>query len=87
MDVDPRKQDLGEVYFTPQNKVDAIISMQGSTSATLNQDCYTGVASTSTTSRDLHVPSSNLSKKHWLESGNLKSSGSKSAAELETCSG
>ena len=68
MDVDPKNTDLGEVYFTPQNKVDAIISLQGSTLATVNQDYYTGVASTSTTSGNPHVPSSNLSKNHNSES-------------------
>ena len=62
MAADPREKDLGEVYFTPQNKVDAIISQQGSTSATLNQDYYTCVAGTSTSSSDPQIPSSNSSK-------------------------
>ena len=68
MDSDPRENDLGEVYFTPQNKVDAIVSMQGSTLATLNQDYYSCVASSSTSSRDLPVPSSTSSKNDNSES-------------------
>ena len=68
MDDHPREKDLGEVYFTPQNNVDAIISQQGSTLATLNQDISPCVARTSTTSKDPHAPSPTSSKNDISES-------------------